>query len=128
MYDNWKYSQLRRQELLRQAQQNRLAREAMGRRQSIVIILLARLGGLMVATGEMLHRRYAPTRPAATTFVSQPMPIVKPTIAGWHVSDTRCERSPSEWVDGNRGLKPLVWKRRTSAARRHSASRRKSNG
>lgn len=124
MYDNWQYSRMHQQELLRKAEQIRLAREARGLRKSIFNRMLARLGGLLVAVGEAMHRRYAPAKPVVTAFsIEQPaQPVANQSVLSWDTGDASCEREPSEKPRRENGFF------NSSQVRRHSPSRKKSNG
>ncbi len=124
MYDNWQYSLMRQKELLRKAEQDRLAREAQGRRKSLFNRMLARIGGLMVATGQALHRRYAPARPAVPAFSIEPpaQPVINQSMVSWVAGDAACEREPSEPPRPENGFF------NTPPIRRHNPSRKKSSG
>jgi hypothetical protein len=124
MHDNWVYSRIRHQELLRQAAQTRLAKEAQGWRQSIIKRFLAHLGGLMIAWGRALHQRYAPARPVQTAFSipHSPSPIANQNMVTWDTGDVSCEREPAETLPRENGFF------NSTQTRRHSPSRKKSNG
>jgi hypothetical protein len=124
MHDNWLYIRMHQQELLRQAEQIRVAREARGRRKSVFNRMLARLGGLMVAVGEALHRRYAPAKPAEAAFyIRQPaQPVANQSVMSWDTGDASCARAPSEPSRHENGFL------NSAQVRRHSPSRKKSNG
>jgi hypothetical protein len=115
---------MHQQELLRKAEQIRLAREAQGDRRRIFNRALAYVGGLMVAGGEALHRRYAPAKPAVTAFyIKQPaQPVANPSVMSWEAGDASCEREPSETLRHEKGFF------NSAPIRRHSPSRKKSNG
>lgn len=110
MYDNWNYSQLRQQELLRKAAQMRLAAEVMRSRKSLVKRFLVSLGGWMVATGQALHKRYAPAR--VPTYVTTPMPSMARDMASWYVGKAHCDREPSEATPDKAQIAPRgLWRR-----------------
>jgi hypothetical protein len=110
MYDNWNYNHHRQKELLRKAEQMRLAEEVMRSRKSLVKRFLASLGGWMVATGQRLHKRYAPAR--VPTYVTTPMPSLNRDMAAWYVGKAHCDREPSEATPGKAQVAPrALWRR-----------------
>jgi len=122
MYDEWRFIRLHQQELLRRAEQNRLANLALGRRKGRFNRMLAYIGGLMVALGEALHRRYAPAEPRVVPFEPAVQPVVSATMVTWDPAHNACERKAP---DERRGDPKLL---KTSHTRRHSPTRKKSNG
>jgi len=102
MYDQWTYSQIHQQDMLRQSQQARLATAVLGKRRSLLNRALARLGGLMVEAGQALHARYAPRPPAVPYFPVTAMP--NRSVADWYVGDNRCECESSQSLRPPNGL------------------------
>jgi hypothetical protein len=75
----------------------------------------------MVAAGQALHRRYAPARPEVIAY-SIEQPVVNQTMVSWNTGEAICEREPSAKPRRENGFF------NSSQARRHSPSRKKSNG
>jgi hypothetical protein len=122
IYDEWRYTRLHQQELLRKAEQNRLAIQARARRKGRFNRMLAYIGGLMVAMGEALHRRYAPAKPAAAPFEPAVQPGIRSTMVTWDARYNSCERNVPEERRGDTSFL------KTAHTRRHNPSRKKSNG
>ncbi len=102
MYNEWKYTQLRHQEMLRQAQQMRLANAVTRRQNRVVRFLLAKAGTGLVIIGKALRERYAP----APVPVNPPLPapVISRNMAAWYVGDNRCEREESNLANGGNRL------------------------
>ena len=123
-YSQWKYSQLRHEEMLKQAQAARLERLITGKQSNhLYRSVLVTLGGMMVAFGRKLHQRYAPT-PRRTYLTPNAIPAPQPvnhSMAEWYGNSKSCEQETSSQMR-NQGR---FFK--ASSARGHSGKRKKTN-
>jgi hypothetical protein len=122
-YDNWKYSQLRQTEMQKKAEAARLVNLVMGQRPSwFHHLVLARLGGMMVAFGRKLHQRYAPAprRTYAPSVIVAPQSAI-PSMATWYVNEKDCKQEISSEKNSQASFF------RVTTSRGHKRPRNKTN-